>query len=271
MVALTDDVFASRFAVLQDLFSDSISTQKAAEQVASISVADSSDVEAGITSLWSLILKCAYEFPEHRYKLVAFLVELSKLPDEKDSNGDPILLYEMRVWKDLPMLGWQFRDEWNATVPAGPPDSRKTAIAKIINRDKFAASLMSTKEPVFAYSWFALITLRSALETPTDQLSPENLEALIPAAAAWIDILGAELYSWDEDFDGDSGGALGKGGPLWKGKHGFCQERWQLWRERFGEVAGMEAEIGDAVRASARETERTMYGIEGWDSRAKSM
>ncbi|EKV04159.1 ras GTPase activating [Penicillium digitatum] len=257
MVAITEDFSAPRFAILQDLFSDSISAQQAAGYLASISLADDSDREGGISSLWSLLFKCAYNSPEHHDKLVSVLVQLSKLPNAKASNGDSILLYDMQVWKDLPMLGWQFRDEWNATVPAGPPDSRQNAISRIVNRDKFTAHLMATKEPVFAYSWFALITLRGALETPADRSSGGNLEALIPAAAAWITILGADIYRWNKGSDGN----LGKGGPLWKGQHGFSQERWQFWKERFGELAKFE-EIGDEARIAAREAERMMGEIE---------
>ncbi|KGO54208.1 Protein of unknown function DUF3632 [Penicillium expansum] len=257
MVAITEDISAPRFAILQDLFSERISAQQAAGYLASISLADTSDPEGGITSLWSLIFKCAYNSPEHHDKLVNVLVQLSKLPDAKKPKGDSILLYDMQVWKDLPMLGWQFRDEWNATVPAGPPDSRQNAISRIISRDKFTARLMATKESVFAYSWFALITLRGALETPADQSSAGNLEALIPAAAAWISILGADIYQWKEEFDG----ALGKGGTLWKGQHGFCKERWQFWKERFGELAISE-EIGDEARTAARDAQGAMEGIE---------
>ncbi|CAG8199396.1 unnamed protein product [Penicillium nalgiovense] len=258
MVAITDDIFAPQLAILQDLFSNNVSAEQAAEYLASISLEDESDPEGGITSLWSLIFKCAYKYPEHHDKLVNVLVQLSKLPNAKTSNGEPILLYDMQVWKDLPMFGWQFRDEWNASVPAGPPDARQKAISRIINRDKFTARLMATKEPVFAYSWFALITLRDALETPVDQSSAGNLEALIPAAAAWISILGADIYQWNEGFDG----ALGKGGPLWKGQQGFCKERWQFWKERFGELATIEAETGDEVRTTARDTGRMMEEIE---------
>ncbi|KAJ5970270.1 uncharacterized protein N7479_000188 [Penicillium vulpinum] len=257
MASITDDIFAPQLAILEDLFSDSVSAQQAAEYLASISLADDLEPEGGITSLWRLIFKCAYKFPEHHDKLANMLVRLSKLPNAKSSNGESILLYNMQVWKDLPMLGWQVRDEWNATVPAGPPESRQNAISRIINRDKFTAGLMATKEPVFAYSWFALITLRDTLETP-EQSSARNLEALIPAAAAWISILGAEIYQWNEEFDG----ALGRGGPLWKGQHGFCKERWQFWKERFGELAVIEVEIGDEVRTAAKNAKQIMEEVE---------
>jgi hypothetical protein len=174
----------------------------------------------------------------------------------------------MQVWKDLPMLGWEFRDEWNKRdIPSNPPDRRQKAISDLINMDKFMAHLMATNEPVFAYSWFALLTFRTALETPPEQLLPtEPLDAYIPAAAAWIEILGVEIYEWDEEFEsGPLVGAPGMGGPLWKGKHAFCEERWTLWRERFEEVARMEGELGEEARTAAREAGLMMREIENGD------
>src|SRR3954451_7527691 len=147
MSTATDDMHAAEYTVLRDLFSDNISTHNAAESLATIQLSDTTEPESNISSLWSFVIKCAYEFPEHQTKLVDTLVQLSKLPDAKLANGDPILLHDMRVWKDLPMLGWQFRDEWNPSIPDGPPDQRASAISQMINRDKFTALLMTTKEP----------------------------------------------------------------------------------------------------------------------------
>ncbi|KAJ5581519.1 hypothetical protein N7535_000139 [Penicillium sp. DV-2018c] len=254
----TDETTAPRLAILQDLFSDNISAQNTAEHLASISLANEVEPEEGITSLWKLIIKCAYEYPEQHDKLVEVLVQLSKLPDAKSSTGEPILLHGKQVWKDLPTLGWQFRDEWNKNVPAGPPDRRRSAISQIINRDKFVARLMATGEPVFAYSWFALITLREALETPAEEMAPVSLEPWVPAAVAWISILGKEIYEWNEEFDG----ALGRGGPLWRGKYGFSKERWQFWRERFEYLSSTELVSGDELKKSASEAVLIMQRIE---------
>lgn len=128
---------------------------------------------------------------------------------------------------------------------------------------------MATQEPVFNYSWFALVTFRGALETPLKQLPPDApLDTYIPAAAAWIEILGVEIYEWDEEFEhGPLVGARGKGGPLWKGEHGFCKGRWVLWRERFGEMARMEGVpgLGEQARVTAREAELVMREIEDGD------
>ena len=261
MRAVTDELFASHFAILRDLFSDIISVQEAVRDLASISL--SMEPEAGLGRLWAVIVECACESPEHHDKLVEILVQLSKLPNPTTASGDTIIVYDMQIWKDLPMLGWALRDQWNMSVPSGPPDHRQGEISKIINRDKFTALLMATEEPIFAYSWFALFTLRNALEIPTYQMLPiHTLEEVIPSAAAWISILGVEIYEWDEDLSGYAGMRPGMGGPLWKGKHGFCKERWQLWRERFGEVARMSGEIGDDARTAAREAEQMMWEIE---------
>ncbi|KAJ5796865.1 uncharacterized protein N7518_005405 [Penicillium psychrosexuale] len=255
MTAITDEMFAPQFAVLQDLFGDIISVQKAVRDLASISL--SIEPKAGLGRLWAVIVGCACESPEHHDKLVDILVQLSKLPSPKTAGGDALILYDMQIWKDLPTLGWALREQWNISVPSGPPDNRQSVISKIINRDKFTALLMATEEPVFAYSWFAIFTLRDALEIPINQLLPTYpLEALIPAAA-WISTLGVEIYEWDKDLSGYKGMAPGSGGPLC-----FCKERWQLWRKRFGEVARMRGEIGDEARTAAREAEEMMLEIE---------
>lgn len=128
---------------------------------------------------------------------------------------------------------------------------------------------MATEEPVFNYSWFALITFCGALATPPKQLPPKApLGAYIPAAAAWIEVLGVVIYEWDEEFKrGPLVGAPGRGGPLWKGKHAFCKKQWGLWRERFGEVARMEdvPGLGEQARTAAREAEQMMKEIENGD------
>jgi hypothetical protein len=255
MSAATDEMHAAEFTVLKNLFGNYISAQDAADNLATIQLSNTTDPESNLASLWAFIITCAYEFPEHQPRLVDTLVQLSKLEDAKTANGDLILVHDMQVWKDLPMLGWQFREEWNATIPAGQPDERASAISRMINRDRFAALLMATREPVFNYSWFALITFREALEGSADQEAGQ-LDGLIPAAAAWIQVLGAEIYGWTEDF-----GRKGKGGPLWSGKEGFCVERWQFWRERLGEMAKKE-QFDDKTRSAAVDAGQMMQRIE---------
>lgn len=237
------DVYDEMLAILQDLFSDRISTQEAVRDLASTTLSVDPP-QYGLYNLWSVIVTCACESSGYHDKIVELLVQLSKLPSE-----DILILYDMQIWKDLPTLGWALRDH------------RQSVISKIINRDKFTALLMATEEPVFVYLWFTMFTLRDALEIPIGQLLLTHPLEAIPSAAIGISTLGVGIYEWDKDLSGYPGIAPGRGGPLWEGKHGFFKERWQLWRKRFGEVARM-GEIGDEARKAAREAEQMMLEIE---------
>ncbi|KAL2846406.1 hypothetical protein BJY01DRAFT_263355 [Aspergillus pseudoustus] len=286
MIDPTDEIYASRLPILQSLFDNKISAPEAAAQLATASLSDSTTtttttttLETSLTSLWNLIITLAADSPTHHDKLVDLLVDISELPDATDpATGSPLTLHDdMQVWKDLPTLGWTFRDEWNFSInPNFNSEKRSRAISRWININRFAALLMATEEAVFAsFSWFALVTLRQALETPSEQIDRARnpIEAWVPAAAAWIEVLGVEMYEWDEEFpSGGNRGAPGKGGPLWTGKHEFCKERWALWRGRFGglakgdggEVEGV-ASVLDSVRKVAGDAEVMMREIEAGD------
>lgn len=260
MIDITDDGCASQYAVLQDLFASKISLQNATDKLASVSLSDDC-----LSLTWNLIITHACKFPEHQDRLIDVLVHLSKLPDALTGKDEPLKKYDMQIWRDLPMLCWDFRDEWNLQpIPSPPPNDRQEAILSYVNLNKFTALLMATEEPVFNYSWFALITLRTALETPPNEL-PETdpLDAYVQAAAVWMETIGIEIYEWDEEYEhGPLVGAPGRGGPLWKGKHGFCEQRWQFWRERFGELASLDDKLGEEAKTAAREAELIMRDIE---------
>lgn len=263
MIDITDDDCASRYAVLQDFFSSKVSLQDATDKLASASLSNDS-----LSLTWNLIITCACKFPEHHDKLVDVLVHLSKLPDATTDKDEPLKKYNMQIWRDLPMLGWDFREEWNVQpISSALLDDQQKAILSFFNLNKFTALLMATGEPVFNYSWFALIAFRNAFEIPPNQLPrTDPLDAYVQAAAAWIETIGIEVYEWDEEYEhGPLVGAPGSGGPLWKGKHGFCKERWQLWREIFGELASLDAKLGEEAKTAARETEMIMRDIENGD------
>ncbi|KAL3444700.1 hypothetical protein BJX65DRAFT_319863 [Aspergillus insuetus] len=283
MVDINDEIYASRLTVLQSLFANKISAPEAAAQLASATLSDDTTLEGALGRLWNLIIALAADSPTHHDKLVDVLVDISELPDEtspqsagiNQSENEPnsevetsLTLHEMVVWRDLPTLGWTFRDEWNFSInPKSSAEKRAHAIRRWININRFAALLMATEEPIFAsYSWFALITLRQALETPINQMGEQNpLDAWVPAAAVWIEVLGVEVYEWEEEFpSGGNWGAPGRGGPLWEGKHGFCKGRWGLWRERFGGLARADG-VSESVRKVAGDAEVIMKEIEAGD------
>jgi hypothetical protein len=257
-------------AVLHDRFAGKIYSPEAVAKLASAALALDASLNAQLGQLWHLLLQIACKDPGHQDKLVDILVDMSHLPDvtrpSDHGHDEPLILHGKQVWKDLPMLDWEIRRHWDYSIPAPgtrTPEERENAISRTINVNRFLALLVATEEPFEWGSLFALATLRMALETPWEHMALEDpLVALIPAAAAWIEVLGAEIYEWDEEYEsGRLIGAPGSGGPLWKGKHGFCKERWKLWRERFGEAARKEDE-SEHVRRVAREAELMMKEIE---------
>ena len=107
-----------------------------------------------------------------------------------------------------------------------------------------------------------LWSFRSALEYPTEDASMvRKLTYLIPAAAIRISVLGPQVYASTEEFPPAGGGRPGLGGPLWKAKHGFCLERWNLWKQRLGEIL-RQTDIDGETRGEALQAETRMSDIE---------
>ncbi len=131
---------------------------------------------------------------------------------------------------------------------------RQEIITIFVNLNKFEATLMRTHHPTFAsFDFWAIVVMREALESLEFNLEIQLPEALIPAAVAWVSILGPEMYSWDYEFPyGVNLSDRGRGGPLWNGQHGFCKERWTLWKQRFTELSSS-SELSEDLRKLAAE------------------
>lgn len=108
---------------------------------------------------------------------------------------------------------------------------------------------------------FGLWSLREALEDYHKDIS--KLDGLLPAAAQWIFHAGELIYGCEEEIAPDpQSGDPYKGGDLWAGKHGFCKERWQLWRQRF-DWAAESADLQAETKRAAREAVVAMGKIDG--------
>ena len=135
---------------------------------------------------------------------------------------------------------------------------RQTHITTFVNVNKFAAQLYRTPHSIFtdsrSFRIWALWLMRGALEYPgNDREEVEPLKNYLPAAVAWVSIIGPEIFSWDNEFPtGHREGDPGRGGPLWNGQHGFCKERWKLWKQRFVELSSSD-ELDKELREVAAE------------------
>ena len=144
------------------------------------------------------------------------------------------------------------------------PSECEERIANSIMINKFAARLMRAGQgqEVFNYSFFVIATMRKALEEPESNPDHDVREAAIPSAVAWVTVMGSDIYTWNKEFPyGGRLGDRGKGGALWEGKHGFCVERWQLWKRRFGELS-RSTELSDELRGLAEEGAVKMNKVE---------
>ncbi|KAI7082162.1 hypothetical protein KC356_g8578 [Hortaea werneckii] len=271
--------YKRHLSVLEELFDGNASTQDTADRLASVALSQGTsedDLETGIGLIWSTVIICAKEKPDHIQQLVDVLVKIAQLPDAVDEHGSPLTLYGMQIWHRMPTLSWDLNEsEYNGFhIPTDeqrqllPPARRHVSSSELIrqlaNLNILVAMLTKTRLRAFDFSLFALWTMRAALEIPADKARPDQpLEAWIPAAAAWISVTGDQVFNWDHEYpSGPLEGAPGKGGPLWQGKHGFCHERWQLWRSRF-EYLGTQDQVLDAeTRKIAKEAADRMAAIE---------
>lgn len=314
MISTKDPYFSSLAPTLNDLFSNKITAEQAAAQLAAITLSpteqdlfnenekesyDTYHNQNTTERLWTCIIQHARESPQHHPKLLKLLVEISNLPSPVAPSGEPLRdtagvnhLY----WSEMPRFGgWEINAIYNSfstspglsvseiaqlkrdiphvthlSAPVGMCTSeRRVACLGFANANKFVAQLLKAKEPIFNYRMFALWTFRGALETPWKELRHGDLlEAWVPAAVGWLEGLGEEIYEWEDEWAyGTHLGDRGGGGPLWKGKHGFCKERWRFWRERFGKIAkdeqaGRDVVDEDVVRAAAKRAEAIMMKIE---------
>lgn len=147
-------------------------------------------------------------------------------------------------------------------VPGSEPDRTK-AINAFVNINKLTALLLrSGGEPFIDFDIYVMLTMQRALEFTVAEAEPFPLDAVVPAAAALISVIGSQMRGWEKGFDRPEGqGDPGEGGPLWNGEPRFCRERWQFWRKRLGELAVSE-EISNDLRRIARDAEAQMGDID---------
>lgn len=110
-------------SILEDLLKGTLSPQIAMERMLSKtplqeSPDDDADVNMSLCHTWARLIPAASKFPEHHEKLAELLVLLSHSPPLKNDRGEDLIVYDMRVWTDLPRFGWELNSEWNGKVCA---------------------------------------------------------------------------------------------------------------------------------------------------------
>ncbi|KAK3671616.1 hypothetical protein LTR78_008539 [Recurvomyces mirabilis] len=270
----------SRRDILHSLFSNEITTQQAAEDLATITESrieeldpDSTDpteqnCNSVIEDTWLVIYFHARDNPSHQDLLVEVLLHMSKLPTPRFVNGTKAEANGQKLWSELPEIRWIGREHWEAPIRmrAAPPwetSDRAQSIANFVNINAFLARQQATGLSFLDHSLLALWTFRAALEYPSiERAKMSPLDFNVPGAAVWIEIAGEHLFGMEKEFPhGGNQGRPGLGGPLWDGMYGFCGERWALWRRRFGELADA-SELEHELRDLSSRAEAKMKEIE---------
>jgi hypothetical protein len=105
-----------------------------------------------------------------------------------------------------------------------------------LNLNAFAARIVASQ--VLDLSLYAIWAMRDALEMPLEGIKPEVRDQTLRAAALWIEFCGENLHGMEKLWESDPRkGDVARGGLLYSGPKGFCEERWELWRQRFGELS----------------------------------
>ncbi|KAF7177977.1 hypothetical protein CNMCM7691_006617 [Aspergillus felis] len=187
------------------------------------------DLEDFLWSTWGTIIEIAKQINGNhpsQDRLVDLIYALTELPPTTVS----IWGSETRLWNDLPILGPSLRESWN---PPAYTKSDDQGITEWINLQAFTARLMSKCDP--SISLLGVWSLRSGLE---EELSDTELKGEGAAAAMWMvyggEILFSQLANGVQDEERER---LMKPGTLYSGQGQLCLERWQFWKQRFGEIS----------------------------------
>ncbi len=231
---------------------------------------DTVEVEGFFWGLWGAIIEAAEKNPEAQGQLVKLVVELSN----RGSAQPTWRIWEQeKAWKDLPLIGATAREHFNGMtfsivqvllqltkygdIGFDPSDSEE--VERWVLRNAFFARLTEAKGLFMLY---AIWSLRDALEEESSTSAAMN-SGNIRAAAQWIKYAGQKIYNSTEEFpSGPQVGAPGRGGPKWKGKHGFDPERWALWKREFTKFS-TDKSIHELARRDALEAAERMSQIEG--------
>ncbi|KAF2431420.1 hypothetical protein EJ08DRAFT_187091 [Tothia fuscella] len=224
-------------------------------------------VEGLLWQLWFSILhvgKCTpYTDVAAQSKLLDLVEALKKLEDPPPpQNMTKALSHDWiwstgKVWSNLNMLGPSTREMWNDM-----PHEKTITVPEIKAWANVNALVAGFVARGIADFWiYCIWAMRSALE---DVPLVKDLDSFVPAAAAWISVLGRQLYDRNEDLtskDPKRQGNPGAGGKVYKGPTAFCRERWDFWTQAFQDISERQ-DVKQTTREAADRAAKEMIVVE---------
>ncbi|PKX97265.1 DUF3632 domain-containing protein [Aspergillus novofumigatus IBT 16806] len=214
---------------------------------------ENSDLEDFLWYTWGTIIKVAKQIP-HDHPSQDRLVDLIRALTELPPTTVSIWGSENYLWKDLPMLGPSLRESWD---PPTYTKSNDQEIVEWINLQAFTARLMSKCDP--SLSLLGVWSLRSGLE---EELSDKEVHGEAAAAAMWMVYGGENLFSQLADaVEDEEKERLMRPGTLYSGQGQLSPERWQFWKQRFGEMSE-QVQVNDETKSVIRLAREKMESVE---------
>ncbi|KAB2580616.1 hypothetical protein DBV05_g859 [Lasiodiplodia theobromae] len=209
--------------------------------------------EGFLWQLWDIVFNVAEQVP-YSHTSQDRLVEL--IAALRDAHFQP------NPFAELKCMGPALTERFNqiSTEPPTSDDGEGSNPWKNLN----ALAARLTRAGFGVRSRDAVIAFSLALENrphPRSRAYQERGRALnfhVPIAADWMQKCARELY-----LQMKSGESVE--GPPWKGKRGIFDERWNFWKEQFGDIAEREDACEDAVREGARLAAQKMIEAESSD------
>ena len=133
----------------------------------------------------------------------------------------------------------------------------------LLNATPFGAMyLVRGKQPV-GMSFHAEISLMQGIEVRYQTPDQQRHGVMdVPPAATWILLAGEKIHELCKSDHDRKDGALGSvlaNEWLWGKGGGYSVGRWELWKKRFGEIAGTQGllyDVGDLAARADSEMER---------------
>lgn len=111
---------------LSQLTKSTIDTRTLAESIA-LTIENAADIESELSLLWASFISAAQGNSLVHSQLVETMTHLACRPDVLDKTGNVIKIYNMTLWRDMPMWGWEVNDVWNRK-------STMIVLSSILNR-----------------------------------------------------------------------------------------------------------------------------------------
>ncbi|KAK8075341.1 hypothetical protein PG997_010004 [Apiospora hydei] len=222
------------------------------------------DMQQYLTHVWDTTLNIATS-PSASDEVHGYLVDILKALRQCSKGVIAGYTGRQRLWGDLPLFGMHVESTF--MDPAALEDYSPHVLQEWRNANSFAARL--TGAGILSPSYQEMNALRMVLEEDVNLIDHAALkESRVLVACDWVKHCARPLLSWAQenlgymDVPEEDTAAYCDNGPLYKGPHTMCLQRWGFWIERFQALGKPESGLRDELREAVLEAAQKMETVE---------